>query len=85
MAHSDPSSTGSTIIPCLRYRNALAAIDWLQRAFGFHAQAVAASATVCTAGKSLPMIDTFPAAIPQSAWAAPATDGFVPVSLLFEK
>jgi len=40
MAHSDPSSTGSTIIPCLRYRNALAAIDWLQRAFGFHAQAV---------------------------------------------
>ncbi|WP_295516976.1 VOC family protein [uncultured Stenotrophomonas sp.] len=40
MAHSDPSSTGSTIIPCLRYRNALTAIDWLQRAFGFHAQAV---------------------------------------------
>ena len=40
MAHSDPSSTGSTIIPCLRYRNALAAIDWLQRAFGFQAQAV---------------------------------------------
>ena len=32
--------SGSSIIPCLRYRDALAAIDWLQRAFGFHAQAV---------------------------------------------
>ena len=26
---------GSTIIPCLRYRNAPAAIDWLCSAFGF--------------------------------------------------
>ncbi|WP_149541126.1 VOC family protein [Siccirubricoccus phaeus] len=25
----------STIIPCLRYRDASAAIDWLKRAFGF--------------------------------------------------
>ncbi|WP_204324061.1 MULTISPECIES: hypothetical protein [Stenotrophomonas] len=32
MVHSDPSSTGSTIIPCLRYRHARAAIGWLQRA-----------------------------------------------------
>ncbi|WMJ68467.1 VOC family protein [Stenotrophomonas sp. 24(2023)] len=31
---------GSTIIPCLRYHDARAAIDWLQRAFGFHVQAV---------------------------------------------
>ena len=31
---------GSTIIPCLRYRDAHAAIDWLCRAFGFHPHAV---------------------------------------------
>jgi len=30
----------STIVPSLRYRNALAAIDWLSRAFGFEKQAV---------------------------------------------
>jgi uncharacterized glyoxalase superfamily protein PhnB len=30
----------STIIPSLRYRNALAAIDWLVTAFGFEKQAV---------------------------------------------
>jgi uncharacterized glyoxalase superfamily protein PhnB len=30
----------STIIPSLRYRDALAAIDWLIRAFGFEKQAV---------------------------------------------
>jgi uncharacterized glyoxalase superfamily protein PhnB len=30
----------STIVPSLRYRNALAAIDWLVRAFGFEKQAV---------------------------------------------
>jgi uncharacterized glyoxalase superfamily protein PhnB len=30
----------STIVPSLRYRNALAAIDWLIRAFGFEKQAV---------------------------------------------
>jgi len=40
MGSNDESRDGSTIIPCLRYRDALAAIDWLQRAFGFHAQAV---------------------------------------------
>lgn len=31
---------GSTIIPCLRYRNAPAAIEWLCRAFGFEKHAV---------------------------------------------
>ncbi|TCV96380.1 putative glyoxalase superfamily protein PhnB [Luteibacter rhizovicinus] len=31
---------GSTIIPCLRYRDAHAAIDFLCRAFGFERQAV---------------------------------------------
>ncbi|HMF64672.1 MAG TPA: VOC family protein [Edaphobacter sp.] len=33
-------SRPSTVIPCLRYRDALAAIDWLVRAFGFEKQAV---------------------------------------------
>jgi uncharacterized glyoxalase superfamily protein PhnB len=32
--------TGSTAIPCVRYRNAHAAIDWLIRAFGFQKNAV---------------------------------------------
>lgn len=31
----DPSSTGSTLIPCLRYRDAPRAIDWLCAVFGF--------------------------------------------------
>lgn len=34
------ADTGSTIIPCLRYRDALAAIDWLCGAFGFERHAV---------------------------------------------
>ena len=29
------AATGSTLIPSLRYRDAHAAIDWLERAFGF--------------------------------------------------
>jgi len=32
---SNAANTTSTIIPCLRYRDAPAAIDWLCRAFGF--------------------------------------------------
>ncbi|RAO75157.1 VOC family protein [Dyella jiangningensis] len=35
-----PDMAGSTIIPCLRYRDAHAAIDWLCTAFGFQKQAV---------------------------------------------
>ncbi len=36
-----PAKSGrSTVIPAIRYRNALAAIDWLIRAFGFEKQAV---------------------------------------------
>jgi uncharacterized glyoxalase superfamily protein PhnB len=34
------ATTRATIIPSLRYRNALAAIDWLCRAFGFEKNAV---------------------------------------------
>jgi uncharacterized glyoxalase superfamily protein PhnB len=37
---STPHASGSTIIPCLRYRDAHAAIDWLCKAFGFTKQAV---------------------------------------------
>ncbi|MCW7537402.1 VOC family protein [Aquabacterium sp. A7-Y] len=33
-------NTRATIIPCLRYRNAPAAIDWLCEAFGFEQQKV---------------------------------------------
>ena len=35
-----PHPRGSTIIPCLRYRDARAAIEWLCKAFGFEKQAV---------------------------------------------
>ncbi len=35
-----PADTVSTIIPCLRYRDAAAAIEWLCEAFGFRKQAV---------------------------------------------
>lgn len=41
-----PAQTGSTVIPCLRYRDARAAIAWLERAFGFHAQAVYAEGDI---------------------------------------
>ena len=33
-------NVASTIIPCFRYRDAAAAIEWLCRAFGFEKQAV---------------------------------------------
>ena len=35
-----PANTTCTIIPCLRYRDAHAAIDWLCNAFGFTRNAV---------------------------------------------
>lgn len=35
-----PAATIATIIPSLRYRDALAAIDWLCKAFGFEKRAV---------------------------------------------
>src|SRR3546814_14831595 len=37
---TNAAPTTRTIIPCLRYRDALAAIDWLCRAFGFEKHAV---------------------------------------------
>ncbi|HSD18306.1 MAG TPA: VOC family protein [Thermomonas sp.] len=37
---SQPATSPSTVIPCLRYRNALAMIDWLCEAFGFEKHAV---------------------------------------------
>jgi uncharacterized glyoxalase superfamily protein PhnB len=33
-------NTKATVIPCLRYRNAPAAIDWLWEVFGFEKQLV---------------------------------------------
>ena len=35
-----PKNTRATIIPCLRYRNAPAAIEWLCDTFGFEKQLV---------------------------------------------
>jgi uncharacterized glyoxalase superfamily protein PhnB len=35
-----PQNTRSSIVPCLRYRDAPAAIEWLCRAFGFEKQLV---------------------------------------------
>ena len=35
-----PKATTATIIPCLRYRDAKAAIEWLCNAFGFEKHAV---------------------------------------------
>ena len=37
-------ATKATVIPCLRYRNAPAAIEWLIRVFGFEQQAVVPNA-----------------------------------------
>ena len=69
-ANGQPSN-GSTIIPCLRYHDALAAIDWLQRAFGFHAQAVYADGDTVfhaqlTFGNGMIMLGS---ANNQSAWS----------------
>jgi uncharacterized glyoxalase superfamily protein PhnB len=38
--NSQAKTCRSTVVPSLRYRNALAAIDWLIGAFGFEKQAV---------------------------------------------
>ncbi|MCE8032266.1 MAG: VOC family protein [Halomonas sp.] len=40
---SDAKNTRATVIPCLRYRDAPAAIEWLCQAFGFEKQFVAAN------------------------------------------
>lgn len=37
---SPAKTTRATVIPCLRYRDAHAAIDWLGRAFGFEPQLI---------------------------------------------
>ena len=38
--------TVATVISCMRYRNAPAAIDWLQRAFGFEPHLVTTPAAI---------------------------------------
>lgn len=35
-----PKNTKATVIPCLRYRNAQGAVDWLCKVFGFERQLV---------------------------------------------
>lgn len=41
MGMSSPDRiAGSTVVPCLRYRNAPAMIDWLCRVFGFEKQLI---------------------------------------------
>jgi len=40
--NSDGKTTGSTVIPCLRYRDPVKAIDWLCQVFGFEKHLVAA-------------------------------------------
>ena len=37
---SPKQASGSSIIPCMAYRNAPAAIEWLCRTFGFEKQVV---------------------------------------------
>jgi uncharacterized glyoxalase superfamily protein PhnB len=37
----NPSNSGSTLIPCLRYRDAPRAIDWLCQVFGFERHLIA--------------------------------------------
>ncbi|MBB5530667.1 putative glyoxalase superfamily protein PhnB [Stenotrophomonas maltophilia] len=71
MGENGQPSSGSTIIPFLRYRDAQAAIDWLQRAFGFHAQAVYADGDTVfhaqlTFGTGMIMLGS---ASNQSAWS----------------
>jgi uncharacterized glyoxalase superfamily protein PhnB len=41
---SPATNTGATIIPCLRYRDAPKAIEWLCRTFGFEKQLVVPNA-----------------------------------------
>jgi len=77
MGGNGQPGNGSTIIPCLRYRDAQAAIDWLQRAFGFHAQAVYADGDTVfhaqlTFGSGMIMLGS---ASNQSAWSRKAICG----------
>jgi len=43
---SHAKQTTATVIPCLRYRDALAMIEWLRKAFGFERHAVHADGDV---------------------------------------
>ena len=68
--NASAKNTPCTVIPALRYRNALAAIDWLCRAFGFEKHAVYADGDVVqhaqlTFGNGMIMLGS---ADNQSAW-----------------
>ncbi len=43
--HTPASNTVASVIPCLRYRDAPAAIDWLCRTFGFQRKLVVPART----------------------------------------
>lgn len=65
-----PADTTTTLIPTLRYRNALAMIDWLCKAFGFTRHAVYADGELVhhaqlTFGNGMLMVGT---ASKGSAW-----------------
>lgn len=65
------ADTRSTVIPCLRYRNALSAIDWLCEAFGFQRHAVYADGEIVqhaqlTFGNGMVMVAS---TAMQSEWA----------------
>jgi len=65
--------TRSTVIPCLRYRNAAVAIEWLCSAFGFEKGAVYANPdgsvahAQLTFGNGMVMLGSLPE--PDSPWA----------------
>ncbi|HBK45012.1 MAG TPA: glyoxalase [Xanthomonadaceae bacterium] len=46
MTAAAAAATTATVIPCLRYRDAPAAIDWLCEAFGFERHAIYASGDI---------------------------------------
>ncbi len=65
-------NTVSTIIPCLRYRNAHAMIDWLCNAFGFEKHAIYTDGDTLhhaqlTFGNGMIMLGT---ASNENAWAS---------------
>jgi uncharacterized glyoxalase superfamily protein PhnB len=71
---SPAKTTRATVIPCLRYRNASAAIEWLCTAFGFNKQAVHANpdGTIAhaqlTFGNGMVMLGSVSTSVDESAW-----------------
>lgn len=70
-----PTPRGSTVVPCLLYRDAHAMIDWLCDVFGFEKKAIYPNAqggvghAELTLGAGMLMVGSAPAADDTSAWA----------------